>query len=164
MIVSFLLCPCPSLLGWGTFVSSVNLTIHEEKAMPSIVDKTYRWTGFGNGLGNWASHCRIRIFRPHPEQIVVIASDLGEDSGTSITNCAEGLATLVVRDFGLDLPCFCGLNTIHTIGRRTQKLNSAASTSVGVVAKRPRPAGSLLASRKLKRSVVASCNQARTQF
>lgn len=70
--------------------------------MPSLIDETYTWTGFGNGLGKWDSRCRIRIFRPHPEQIIVIASDLGEDSGTSITNCAEGLATLVVRDFSLD--------------------------------------------------------------
>jgi len=66
------------------------------------VDQVYTWTGFANGFGKWDSRCRIRIFRPHPEQIVVIASDLGEDSGTSITNCAEGLATLVVKDFALD--------------------------------------------------------------
>lgn len=66
--------------------------------MPSLVDETYTWTGFGK----WDSRCRIRIFHPHPEQIVVIASDLGGDNGTSITNCAEGLATLVVRDFALD--------------------------------------------------------------
>lgn len=70
--------------------------------MPSMVDETYTWRGFGNGFGKWDSRCRIRVFRPHPEQIVVIASDLGEDSGTSITNCAEGLANLVVRDFALD--------------------------------------------------------------
>lgn len=66
------------------------------------VDEIYTWTGFGNGFGKWDSRCRIRIFRPHPEQIVVIASDLGEDSGTSITNCADSLATLIVRDFCLD--------------------------------------------------------------
>jgi len=66
------------------------------------VDEIYTWTGFGNGFCNWDSRCRIRIFRPHPEQIVVIASDLGQDSGTSITNCADHLATLVVRDFALD--------------------------------------------------------------
>lgn len=74
----------------------------EEKAMPSLVDQDYIWKGFGNGLGNWDSRCRIRIFQPHPEQQVVIASDLGIDASTSITSCADGLATLVVEDFDLD--------------------------------------------------------------
>ena len=34
--------------------------------------------------------------------MMVSLSDLGEDSGTSITNCAAQLATLIVRDFELD--------------------------------------------------------------
>lgn len=70
--------------------------------MPSLIDQNYTWKGFGNGFGKWDSCCRIRIFHPHPEQVVVLASDLGIDAGTSITNCADGLATLVVGDFDLD--------------------------------------------------------------
>lgn len=70
--------------------------------MPSLVDENYTWKGFGNGVGKWDSCCRIRIFHPHPEQQVAIASDLGQDTATSITNCADSLATLIVRDFTLD--------------------------------------------------------------
>lgn len=70
--------------------------------MPVLVDQTFTWKGFGNGFGKWDSCCRIRIFQPHPEQQVVVVSDLGSNTGTSVTNCADGLATLVVGDFDLD--------------------------------------------------------------
>jgi hypothetical protein len=70
--------------------------------MTVLIDQTYHWQGFGNGVGTWLSQCRIRVFQPHPEHTVVIASDLGGDNGTSITNCADHLASLVVQEFQLD--------------------------------------------------------------
>ncbi len=70
--------------------------------MRSAVEQTYTWKGFGDGFGEWESCCRLQIFEIHPELTVVIASDLGKDSGTSITNCAEQLAANVVKDFHLD--------------------------------------------------------------
>lgn len=60
------------------------------------------WKGFGridqrNGL--FESKCRIRIWQLHDKNIVLF-SDLDKpDTGTSITNCSENLATLVHRDF-----------------------------------------------------------------
>ncbi len=57
-------------------------------------DKNYRWQGYGDGFGNRHSHCRIRIFHAHPESVVVVVSDQGNDTGTSITNCVGQLATL----------------------------------------------------------------------
>lgn len=65
-------------------------------------DRIYRWQGFGDGFGNWHSHCRVRIFHAHPESVVVVVSDQGNDTGTSITNCAGQLATLVVKEFHLN--------------------------------------------------------------
>jgi hypothetical protein len=49
------------------------------------VKEEYSWAGFGNGLGSWESKCGLIIKQPHPEQTIVVVSDLGEDSGTSIT-------------------------------------------------------------------------------
>lgn len=66
------------------------------------IDQTYRWQGFGDGFGKWESRCRLRIFRSHPEAIVVVASDQGGDTGTTITNCAEHLATAVVKEYAVD--------------------------------------------------------------
>jgi len=58
-----------------------------------------------------------RIFQPHPEQTIVIVSNAGGDSGTTITNCAEYLASQIVKEFAIDpaaiqpeplhpLPCY----------------------------------------------------------
>lgn len=65
--------------------------------METLLDTEYHWQGFGNGNGRWDSFCRMRIIRAH--ELVVVATDLGNDTGTSITNCAEYLATLFTRDF-----------------------------------------------------------------
>lgn len=69
------------------------------------IDQEYRWKGFGDGMGQWLSKCRLRILKPHPEQSIVIVSDLGRDTGTSITNCAEILATRIVQEYELDPAC-----------------------------------------------------------
>lgn len=66
------------------------------------VDERYCWKGFGDGLGQWNSYCRLRIWQPHPEQAIVMLSDEGVDSGTSITNCVEYIAPQIVAAFELD--------------------------------------------------------------
>lgn len=63
-----------------------------------MIDQTYCW----RGLGNWDSHCRLRIFRTHLESVVVVVSDPGGDSGTTITNGAGELATCIINQFHLD--------------------------------------------------------------
>lgn len=66
------------------------------------VDQIYYWKGFGDGLGQWESYCRLRIWQPHPEQTIVMLSDEGLDSGTSITNCVEYIAPKIAAEFELD--------------------------------------------------------------
>jgi hypothetical protein len=61
--------------------------------------KAYPWQGF-------TSACRVRIFLAQPTlpelHSGVIVTELPENSGTSVTNAAETIATLVVRQYGLD--------------------------------------------------------------
>lgn len=72
--------------------------------MQQISDRTYHYTGF------WqcASVCRLRIYQQDgSSRTVVIATELIEENeGTSITNMAEHLATLVRRELGVPLDDF----------------------------------------------------------
>ncbi len=70
--------------------------------MTQLIDQEYVWHGFANGMGSWESSCRLRIFHPHPEQIVVVLSDDPKSEGTLIANCAEHLLPKIAREFGLD--------------------------------------------------------------
>lgn len=65
------------------------------------VDTEYHWKGFGNGFGSWDSYCHLRIYARLNKNIVMV-SDCGIGSGTSITNSAENLATLICRDKQID--------------------------------------------------------------
>lgn len=65
-----------------------------------MIDEIFKWKGWANGFGNWISYCRIRIFQA--EKTVVIASDCGPESGTSITNCVEFLVPLVIKHYKLN--------------------------------------------------------------
>jgi hypothetical protein len=65
-----------------------------------MIDTRFRWRGFGNGFGTWESLCRLRIYET-PEQAVVIATELPENTGTSITNAVESLAMMVVEQYEL---------------------------------------------------------------
>jgi hypothetical protein len=78
----------------------IDQTYYEK--MSTLIDQTYYWQGHGNGVGLWQSKCRLRIFQPHPESTIVLVSDLGADCGTSITDCADHLASLIVTEFRLD--------------------------------------------------------------
>ncbi len=69
--------------------------------MPSI-DTTYYWKG-KEGLGSWDSRCRLRIFSPHPEQIVVLLSQQEFYSETTIEESIDDIAPAVVEKFGLNV-------------------------------------------------------------
>ena len=60
------------------------------------------WKGFGHqhGREKWDSKARIRIWKGNPNFVVM--SDLDEDdTGSSITNSSEYLATLIKAEFQL---------------------------------------------------------------
>lgn len=52
------------------------------------------------GLHGCPSHCWLHLFT-NDFYTVVIASEVGTNPGTSVTNIAEGIATQVVRDWKL---------------------------------------------------------------
>ena len=54
------------------------------------------------GYYNCASYCWLRIYFS-PQQTVVIVSESETNSGTSITNMIEGIATLVSYQYELDV-------------------------------------------------------------
>ena len=60
----------------------------------------FHWRGWGDGTGNWDSWCALRIRQTSTRDLVLV-TDLGLDTGTSITNAAEHVATLVVHQYGL---------------------------------------------------------------
>ena len=73
--------------------------------MKKIQDCIIVWRGFGRSRsGNWDSKCRVRIWHDDSHSAtVVLFSDLDEDdTGTSITNASENVATLVRERFGLN--------------------------------------------------------------
>ena len=53
------------------------------------------------GYWNSDAHCYLDIKR-FPDKVVVIATETGDNEGTSITNMAEHIATQVCRDFDID--------------------------------------------------------------
>lgn len=59
-------------------------------ATPSF-DSSFSYWGFLNT----PSRCRVRVFEPHNQPLVVLATELPDNPGTSITNFAEQLATQV---------------------------------------------------------------------
>lgn len=69
--------------------------------MQIIVDQLYFWNGLGDGHSKGESCCRLRVFRPHPEQAVVMLGDTGR--GASITNSAEFILPQIAAAFDLDL-------------------------------------------------------------
>lgn len=68
----------------------------DELSTESIVNTTYQWTG-SNGT---QAHCGLRIF-PRTGKHVVILTEMDSNTGISVTNDCEHLATLVLRDYEL---------------------------------------------------------------
>ncbi|BBD70013.1 hypothetical protein NIES4072_72540 [Nostoc commune NIES-4072] len=73
---------------------------------PSLVlDTIFVWKGAGHELQQsnpkyWESICHLRIYQAYSMPSIILCSDLDEqNTGTSITNSAEGLATLIWRRY-----------------------------------------------------------------
>lgn len=73
---------------------------------PSLVlDTIFIWKGAGHELQQsnpkyWDSKCQLRIYQSYSMPSIVLCSDLDEqDTGTSITNSVEGVATLIWRKY-----------------------------------------------------------------
>lgn len=67
-------------------------TSHDNR--PSMV---YRYLGFHGS----ESHCRLDFYTGPGGENIVVATELPDNSGTSITNMAEELAALVCCDFNI---------------------------------------------------------------
>src|SRR6266567_3180108 len=65
------------------------------KKMVMTIDMTYPFLGFWD----YPSTCRIRVFK-EDDRRVVIATELPDNPGTSITNAAEMIATELWRRVG----------------------------------------------------------------
>ena len=52
------------------------------------------------GYGDRPAKCGLDVFR-HQDFALVIATELEDNPGTSVTNMAEGLATKVCKDLGI---------------------------------------------------------------
>ncbi|MCC5618458.1 hypothetical protein LC605_25905 [Nostoc sp. CHAB 5836] len=79
-----------------------NINLHS----PSLVlDTIFTWKGSGQPMQQrnsncWDSRCQLRIYQAYSMPNIVICSDLDEeDTGTSITNSVEGLATLISQQY-----------------------------------------------------------------
>lgn len=81
--------------------------------MKIVYDDTFKWKGFGTTpgrgtQGEWESKCRLRIYQETESEddinprVVVIATELDDNDGTSITNSVENIATLICRQFEID--------------------------------------------------------------
>ncbi|WGV29194.1 hypothetical protein [Halotia branconii] len=73
---------------------------------PSLtLDTLFVWKGGGHELHQrnpkcWDSKCRLRIYQAYLMPNIIICSDLDEsDTGTSITNSVENLATLIWQKY-----------------------------------------------------------------
>lgn len=68
-----------------------------------MIDITFIWPGTGcpDAEATWESHCRLRLFRHDGRHVVVLTEPEG-NSGTSVTNAAEYLATRITDHFNLD--------------------------------------------------------------
>ena len=63
-----------------------------------LVVNRYRF----KGLRNFESWCSLELQRLPDGRTVVIATEVRDNPGTSITNVAEGLALAVCQEYGID--------------------------------------------------------------
>jgi hypothetical protein len=73
-------------------------------------DDRYTWKGFGKpsdfgNLRSWDSFCRLRIYDMGIGlSLIILSANLAEDTGTTITNCAENILPLIARQFQIENP------------------------------------------------------------
>jgi hypothetical protein len=70
------------------------------------------------------AHCRIRIFYDPDRPVVVIATELPSNPGTSITNRAEVIASEVCRRYSIDPDTLTWIE--HYLGDPRERVDSAA--------------------------------------
>ena len=66
--------------------------------------KTHDYVHHFRGYWSEGGKCRIRIYRAHSDEPMVICSQLPENKNTSVTNMAEYLAADVIEEHGLPTP------------------------------------------------------------
>jgi hypothetical protein len=66
--------------------------------------KTHDYVHYYRGYWSDGAKCRIRIYRTHGDEPVVICSQLPENKNTSVTNKAEYLAAEVIEEHELATP------------------------------------------------------------
>src|SRR5215208_6343649 len=66
--------------------------------------KTHDYVHYYRGYWSEGGKCRIRIYRTHGDEPVVICSQLPVNKNTSVTNMAEYLAAEVIEEHGLPTP------------------------------------------------------------
>ncbi len=71
------------------------------------------------GFGGCASRCRLRVFW-HQGLTVVVMTETGDNSGTSVTNCVEHIAAQVCEFYSLDPSRVCFVEH-YTDGRTLDK-------------------------------------------
>lgn len=69
------------------------------------VDTTLEWKGLGTGLGKWDSKCRIRVYH-HDDLEIILASNVDDNKGSSVEDCAEVIAGLCIARFDVDFKKF----------------------------------------------------------
>jgi hypothetical protein len=66
--------------------------------------KTHDYIHYYRGYWSEGGKCRIRIYRLHGDEPVVICSQLTENKNTSVTNMAEYLAAEMIEEHRLPTP------------------------------------------------------------
>ena len=66
--------------------------------------KTHDYIHYYRGYWSEGGKCRIRIYRTHGDEPVVICSQLPENKNISVTNMAEYLAAEAIEEHGLTTP------------------------------------------------------------
>lgn len=83
-------------------IKTININLNSPSL---VVDTIFTWKGIGHELQQknsrwWDSKCQLRIYRSYSMPSIVICSDLDEsDTGTSITNSVENVATLIWQQY-----------------------------------------------------------------
>jgi hypothetical protein len=70
--------------------------------MSAQIDLTYGWSFYEQSGNKTAHQCRIRVFSPHPEQQVVMASEFSHREVQSASQMITALATRVVYELQLN--------------------------------------------------------------